>query len=939
MKRKAQSQRSRLRRIFGWALRLCVLAVVVGVAGLAGALWYYGRDLPRLIRVEDYRPKRASVVLSRDGRILARFGIDRRTVVPFERIPKALVQAVIAAEDGDFYRHKGLDYPGMLRALLSVLRNRRITQGGSTITQQLIKTLMLTPERTISRKIKEVILARQLESNLTKDEILYLYLNQIYLGHGTYGVQEASRLYFGHGVEEVSLGEAALLAGLIQSPERLSPLRHPEAARSRRSYVLQELVKCGYVAPAVAERRGRAERGARRHRDPEVGLAPHFVEAVRLRVREVVGSTLLYEGGLRIETTLHPDMQRAANASVIDGLDALDRRQRVAKSDKPSAKRVKRALKRALRRRGGKPPRSGQVVEGLVEGADTHRQLYVVDLGGGVRGALPFDSLQRYLDPRKAGRRKRGRARQAPLKPADLLAAGALVRVRVLGKTEGGEGSLLLSPALGPEAALVALEPDSREVLALVGGDPRSERSYDRALLAGRQPGSAFKPLVYATGLALRSPRLTPATLFDDTPLPLPGAGGKAWQPRNYDHKFRGRIRVREALTKSVNVVAVRILQRVGVDRVIDTARSLGVESDLAPYPSLALGASVVRPVEMANAYAAFAAGGRGGRPVLVRRVVDPDGRVVAYDDARIHPALDPDVACLMTDLLGSVVRSGTGRRARIRGRAAVGKTGTTNRNVDAWFVGYVPSLVAAVWVGHDDNRSLGRKETGGRAAAPIWRSFVEVALSERPAEAFPECPGLVERDIDAESGLLAPPGHPDDRLLAERFIAGTEPREMAALPGELSLDNFLLQQTGSPGAGGDTAPPPGPADGEHVTGRPPEPAPDRPGGDPAGDPLAPPAGDPLAPPAGDPLAPPAGDPLAPPAGDPLAPPAGDPLAPPAGDDMPAGDDRPSRDAAAGGSEPAPEEADPLAPPQGDEGARLPPAPGDTVPAPTGRAA
>lgn len=869
MTRKAHGKPGLLRRMIRWGLRATVLAIVLGVASVAGALWYYGRDLPTLITVEDYHPKRASVVLARDGQVLARFGIDRRTVVPYGRIPKVLTHAVIAAEDGDFYRHKGLDYPGMLRALLSVLRNRRITQGGSTITQQLIKTLMLTPERTLSRKIKEVILARQLETNLTKDEILHLYLNQIYLGHGTYGVEEASRLYFGHGVEEVDLAEAALLAGLVQSPERLTPLRHPEAARGRRRYVLQEMVKCGYAEPAEAERLDKAELGARRHRDPAVGVAPHFVEAVRLRVREAVGSTMLYEGGLRIETTLDPAAQRAANAAVVEGLDELDRRQSVAASEPLTPARAGRLLKGALRSRDGQEPRSGQVVAGVVLEADEAQQVYRVDLGGGLVGALSFDDLERYLDPAKAGRRKSRRGRRPkPLAPGKLLASGAAVRVRVVGARRGEQPLVQLEPAFGPEAALVALEPDSREVLALVGGDPRGDPGYDRALLAGRQPGSAFKPLVFAAGLAMRSPELTAATLFDDTPLPLPGAGGRAWEPRNYDRKFRGRIRVRTALAMSVNVVAVRVLQRAGVERVIDLARALGIESELAPYPSLALGASVVRPIGLANAYASLAAGGRAGRPVFIRRVVDPRGRVLLAEDAEIHPVLDTEVACLMTDLLRSAVNEGTGSRARVRGRDVVGKTGTTNDSVDAWFVGYVPRLVAAVWVGHDDNRSLGRRETGGRAAAPIWKAFVQGALGDRPAEGFPECPGLVTQRIDLATGLLAPPGHPASESRDEHFIAGTEPREMLALPGELNLENFLLDQTGRPGAPGDTHEPlvdggTGAAEGRQAAG------------DPEGDPLTPPpagvGGDPLAPPPdrepGDGTASPVdtGDPLAPP--------------------------------------------------------------------------
>ncbi len=871
---RATHQRGILRRAFGWIVRLGLVGALCGLAAGAGLLWYYGRDLPRLITLDDYRPKRASVVLARDGQVLARFGIERRTVVPVERVPQVLRHAVIATEDGDFYRHKGLDYAGMARAFVALVRHGRITQGGSTITQQLIKTLMLSPERTFSRKAKEILLARQLESNLTKDEILHLYLNQIYLGHGTYGVEEASRLYFGHGVEQVDVGEAALLAGLIQSPERLSPLRHPEAARTRRRYVLNAMVDCEYLDRATADALDAAPLGASRHRDPEAGLAPHFVDAVRREVVERWGSERLLEGGLRIETTLDPRLQRAAEAAVTAGLDDLDRRQHSASLPLPSAKKAAAELAAALKQRKGAPPRSGQVVLGRIEGYDRAAAGYRVDLGGGVAGLLPLDALERYLDPAKGKPPARRRGRKAPAPkpsaPQDLLAPGSLGHLRVVeGGGEGPDAPLRLQPAFGPESALVALDPFAREVLALVGGDPRSGRGYDRALQAKRQPGSAFKPFVYLAALALRSRDTSPASLWDDTPLPLPGAGGREWTPRNYDRRYRGRIRLREALADSVNVVAVRLLQRAGVERVISLAHQLGIESDLDPYFSLALGGSVVRPLELSNAYASLAAGGKAADPVLLRRVVTPEGEVLKEWHAELRPVLEEDVACLMVDLLRTVVEEGTGRSARLEGRQVAGKTGTTNGQTDAWFAGFVPQLVAVVWVGHDDNRSLGRKESGGRSAGPIWARFMAEALEGSPAESFGECPDVVVRSIDRATGLLAPPGHPASETLSERFLAGTEPTEVLALPGELTTSNFLLEQTGvAGGADEGSDDPPEAGDGPVAGAAEPSKA-AGPAAQPGADPLAPPPGDPLAPPAPRPAPPPEqADPLAPPPGE-----------------------------------------------------------------------
>lgn len=788
------------RRLLKAAAWIMVVGATLGVGAIAGLLWYYGRDLPQLITVEDYRPPRASVVLDRDGQVLARFGLERRTVVPMERIPAVMRQAIIAAEDAEFYSHKGLDYPGMLRALISVIRRGgRITQGGSTITQQLVKSLILTPERTVSRKVKEVILARRLEANLTKDEILYLYLNQIYMGHGIYGVEEASRYFFGHGVEELTVGEAALLAGVVQSPERLAPQRHEEAARARRRYVLHEMVKCGYVDQATADRVDASPLGVRAREPTRPKLAPHFIEAVRQQVRRELGQEALLDGGLRIHTTLDSRLQAAANEAVMLGLDEVDRRQKLLRVPHRSPAQAKKLLAAEVEHWGQDTPPAGRVQRGIVVRLDPEQKAYLVDLGGGYTGRLPLEALARYAQPGKGHKEAKGKGGGAAgqVLAETLFKEGDVLRVRVMSPPSEAEPQPPLQPALGPEAALIALDPETREVLALVGGDPRLPSHFDRALQARRQPGSSFKPIVYTAALGLRRRDLTLATLVDDSPTVYVGEAGKQWVPKNYDGKFRGPIRMREALAHSVNMVAIKLLQQVGVDRVIDLAHAMGIASDLDPYLSLALGASAVRPIELANAYATFAAGGRAADPLLIRRIDTPDGAPLLEVAVQPVEVIPPDLACLATDALSSVIEEGTGRKARELGRPAAGKTGTTNDQTDAWFAGYVPHLAAVVWVGNDDNFPLGRGEQGGLTALPIWLGFMKRALDGRPAEPFPPCEGLVERVIDKKSGLLAPFGHPEEESRSERFLPGTEPLEVLPLPGELDIDDFLLEQTG----------------------------------------------------------------------------------------------------------------------------------------------
>ena len=761
-----------------WLLRALaagtLLTLMGGVAG-AVTLWWFSRDLPELISLDDYRPLQSSRVWSADGVELAVFAKERRTIVPVDRIHPMMRKAMLAAEDADFYRHEGLDYRGMLRALLVTLKQGgRITQGASTITQQVVKTFLLTPERTYQRKLKEIILARRLEQNLTKDDILTLYLNQIYYGHGRYGIEEASRFFYGKSAADLTVAEAAMLAGLVQSPERLSPVKHPEAAQKRRAYVLDQMVKTGALAPADAERWKAAPLTAEKHIPNGHQLGDGFVEHVRRQLKELVGDDLLYGGGLSIHTTLQADRQEAAEEAVREGLRAIDRRRR---------------FRRPLRKKGKpKAIRASRIVEGRVAGRAKAGAAWEIDMPGGLRGVLPDRRLERYVDPKES----------PATPPKEWFSPGQIVRVSEVGGA--AEGPPSLRPEFGPQAALVSIDPATRRVVALVGGDPFQQDAFNRATQAKRQPGSAFKPIVYAAGLESR--QVHPATIIPDAPevYVLPD---RRWTPQNYDHKFRGPIRLREALANSVNMVAIKLLRDVGIPRTVAFAEQIGVQSTLDPVLPLALGASVVRPIELANVYAVFASGGLLDEPRLIDRVLGPTGGVIWQPTAAPKQVLDPAVAYLITDMMTSVVQHGTAQRAKKLGRPAAGKTGTTNGHTDAWFSGFVPDLVTTVWVGFDDNRPLGKGETGSQTALPIWLDYMQAAVTGPPKAFIPPRDGISILRIDADSGKLAPQGLPEEQVVIERFLTGTGPTEYAALPGEQDADSFLLDQFGLGGEDG----------------------------------------------------------------------------------------------------------------------------------------
>ncbi|MGD8858733.1 MAG: PBP1A family penicillin-binding protein [Myxococcales bacterium] len=771
-RKKGRGKAGRRASAWTWFKRLLVAGIFFGSLGLfavVGFFSYYSRDLPTVEALERYDPPQITRVVDRDGRVISELFEERRTVVPMEQIPRVLVLSVLAAEDADFYRHRGLDYAGILRALIRDVITGRAAQGASTITQQLVKNVLLTPERTIARKARELILARRLEQELDKDEILHLYLNHIYFGHGRYGVQEAARFYFGKDVQDLDLAEASLIAGLPQAPARLSPIKHPERARKRQGYVLDQLeAKRAQYWPDLTQAQidEARKRKVPLHGEASVeGGAPEVATLARRALEAQVGKDAARHGGYRVQTTIDLSLQQAARRALREGLATVDAR-----------KGWQGPLKRSKRRKKLEPVESlhpGRTYDAVVKSADDATGEVTLEVGGH-RVIAELDSAARQNPER--------------LPASEFAPEGARVRVSIAqagSEDEAPRGRL----ELGPQGAVVVIDPRTREVLALVGGD-EAVYGFNRAVSAVRQPGSTFKPITY--GLALETRKYTPATLVLDAPEVF-----DKWKPDNYETwNYSGAVRLREGVARSINLVAVRVMNDLGPEKVADFAHQLGITTELDASLALALGASGVRPVELVNAYATFAAGGRWAPYRLVRGIEDADGAPVELPRPEApRDVLSPAAAYVLTSMLQSVVQEGTARAARKLGRPAAGKTGTSNNARDAWFVGYTPELVVGVWVGFDDHRPLGRGESGGKTALPIWIDVVEAALDDRDAVEFPVPAGVEHARIDPKSGLLAYEGMED--ALDEVFVEGTVPTETATPPDVLDTSSFLMEQLG----------------------------------------------------------------------------------------------------------------------------------------------
>jgi penicillin-binding protein 1A len=751
--------------VFGRIIRWCVVAgLLAGV--LAGAVLYreLTSDLPPVDQLLRYQPPTATRVFSDDGTLIGEFYVERRYLVPLARVPMHVRLAFLGAEDADFYRHRGVDPLSIVRALLYNLRAGVTRQGGSTITQQVVKNLLLTNERSWQRKAREAILAMKLETKLSKDDILYLYLNQIYFGGNAYGIAAAAKTYFDVEVEDLSVAQAALLAGLPQAPSRYDPLRQPKQATGRQHYVLDRMLAEGFLSREQYDAaRGEPLRFA--PRKPGVYLAaPWYVEHVRRLLEDRYGPAAS-QLGLRVHTAVDVHMQDDAERALRTGLQDLDRRQGFrGPVTHLEGKQVPAYLKRQADTR---PP------------DDTHRNAVVMAVRadrldvrtGWEIGTVPAEGL--WWNKTRL--------------PASSFRLGDVVAVRLVDRDPDGRNArFALDAEPQVEGALVAIDPYTGQVKAMIGGYEFGRSQFNRAVQAQRQPGSSFKPFIYAAAM---ENGFTPASVVLDAPISF-SSGSQTWSPQNFKNKYYGPTPLRWALTRSLNTVTVRLVDKVGIDA---TRRYLGRFGFSKPMPrnlSIALGSAEVTPLEMVRAYGVFATLGKLFEPIFITGVTDADGDPIDFAGTRprFERVMDPGVAFVMTSLMQSVVEKGTGSKAKELGRPVAGKTGTTNDTHDAWFVGFTPDLLAGVWVGFDSERSLGARETGGAAACPIFTAFMKEALEGRPVIDFTVPKDVTQVHIDPHNGLRAYSGGP---AALEYFVAGTEPMEMSAPPVEDSIEEI----------------------------------------------------------------------------------------------------------------------------------------------------
>jgi penicillin-binding protein 1A len=767
-------------------LALLFLGLMAALAAVGG-YQYLSQDLPKINSLMDYRPPVITTVYTEDGRRIAEFFKERRIVIPLADVPPLLVKAFIAAEDSRFFYHQGVDPFSILRAALKNLEAGTIKQGGSTITQQVTRSFLLTPERSYLRKLKEVILSYRIEKAFTKEEILFLYLNQIYLGHGAYGVQAAAENYFGKPVKELSLAECAVLAGLPQAPTRYSPFRNPEQARARQVYVLNRMVDEGFISREQADQALALKLDIKPRRNIYVEEVPYYTEHVRRYVEGKYGADALYNQGLQIYTAVSIDFQKKAEQEVNRGLQEIDKRQGFRGPLRSlSASEIEGFLREQSSDLESTPLQPGRIIQAVVTQVNDPAKTVGLRIGrdAGVL-ALADMSWARKPNPDVAHYDAKLRQPSAALKAGDVI----LVKIKDSRKDAREPWRVALEQEPLVQGALLCLETETGLVKAMVGGRDFSETQFNRAIQSRRQPGSSFKPIIYAAALDRKfsDPKkyYTPATVIIDSAVVFEDRGrDQSWKPKNYKETFYGPTLMREALAQSRNVVTVNILQDIGVDYAIEYARKLGITSDLTRTLSLALGASGISLLELTRAYSVFANQGFLVEPVFVLKIVDRDGKVLEEAVSERRKAIEKDTAFIMTSLMESVVQHGTGQRIKALGRPAAGKTGTTNDMYDAWYIGYTPEYVTGVWVGFDSEAPLGKTETGGVAASPIWLEFMKQVLANESVKTFQAPEGVVFAKIDAETGLL--PVAESRKTVFECFKEGTVPRDFTKRPGEV---------------------------------------------------------------------------------------------------------------------------------------------------------
>jgi len=762
--------RTLLRAIAAILAALTLLVVLfVGGVGVWGYR-HYMSGLPNVEPLHRYTPSRMTRVFAAGGEEIGSFYLERRIPIAIDQVPERLRQAFVDTEDARFFTHHGIDPQAIARAFVANVTEGHVAQGGSTITQQLAKVLLLTPERTLDRKIKEALLAVKIEHQFSKEEILEMYLNQIYFGSGAYGIASAAQTYFGKTPAALTLAEMATLAGLPKAPTAFNPRLDPKRAWARRAVVLARMYDEHHIS--LTERRlAEAEPFHLTSVANSMGEVDDFLELIRRRLTELYGHQAVYREGLDVYTTLDLALQKAAFRAVRNGVVTYDRRHHYRG---PLAHHTRAEIELFERDHTKDKPDSWGHLAAVVTGVDDQGVTVWV---AGNKARLPFATFnwagRRVVDPTRPEVVTFEQAKR----PAEVVAVGDEVLVRRRPGEKQAVYELAQLPAV--EAALVSLRPADGAILALVGGKDFAASEFNRAVQARRQPGSSFKPFIY--GAAIAEGR-TPATIYLDSPIIYDDESlARSWRPANYEQRFYGPTPLRDGLVHSRNVITIRLLQDIGVRRAVAFARRCGITSPLDADLSLALGASVVSPLELTSAYATFANGGLHVEPTAIERVVSAGGKLLFEARPVPQQVIPPAVAYVVTDMLRDVVRRGTGRSVgeALAGWPVAGKTGTTNDYNDAWFLGYTPQIATGVWVGFDELKSLGKRETGARAAAPIWTEFMQAALAGKPRRPFTVPPEVRWRRVDTKSGLLPRAGEVAGARM-ECFIAGHEPSEEA---------------------------------------------------------------------------------------------------------------------------------------------------------------
>ncbi len=851
---------------YSWIIKTLFFLAIIGSLVLCvlggGVYLYFSKGLPDIVQVSDYKPLTVTQVIAGQGdkaEVIGEFFIEKRYVIPYEKMSDLLVRAFIAAEDDQFFEHPGINVASIIRASIANFRAGHVVQGGSTITQQVAKSLLLTSERSFIRKIKEVILANRIERNLSKQQILYLYLNQIYLGRGAYGVQAAARVYFHKDVQALTLAEVALLAGMPQAPSRYHPINNPKESKKRQIYVLRRMFETGYINEQLMNEAIIQPLKIYPDEDLNKKYAPYYVEHVRKHLVEKYGDKKILEEGLTVYTPTTRTLSYAAKKSLQEGLQAVDKRigyrgpahhlkTQPEIEDFISSSRVKminRKLGYELLLNDGVIDSSkaaqlegiqtdvqllnlNESYDAVVLAVDNKLKKAIISIGP-VKAELPMENMT-WAHPVRQDRLEKFHNDQPKL-PSQVLKKGDIIFAKVLSITGEVVVTALdqepLKKGQGIQGAVFSVEASTGNVLAMEGGFDFAESEFNRAIQAQRQPGSSFKPIIYAAGLEAG---YTPVSVLVDSPLVYEDEESGKWKPGNFEERFYGDTTFRQALIKSRNVPTIKIVQSLQVSKIIEYAKRIGLNAQMNQDLSISLGSGGVSLLEMTKTYALFPRLGRRVTPVFINKVVDRDGKVleeylpqtlplvvktpapIALVSSipsstptatptssptplaatnvlkrvipEIYPltddpdqVMDPRIAYMMCHLMKEVVNYGTGHAAKSLERVAAGKTGTTNDFNDAWFVGFTPEVVTGTWVGYDNQKVIGPNETGAKTALPIWISFMREAIKSYPMDSdFTIPPGIVFASIDPNTGKLLPPN--SSQAIKEAFIEGTEPTE-----------------------------------------------------------------------------------------------------------------------------------------------------------------